>query len=126
MLFRSRQSFTDKELSNKANFEGLRTKLSQNWKSAKATLVPGVENIDLISSDEYLLGLIRDGMKFREKPIVRNVGGSIAATIKSGAKAKTSPSSDTEKLQQASSRGDKNATRELLSAMIATNKNRRK
>jgi len=113
-------------LANKANFEELREKLSKDWKSAKATLVPGVPNIDLISSDEYLLGLIRDGMKFREKPVVRNVGGSIAASIKSGAKAKTSPSSETEKLQQAASRGDKSAARELLATMLATNKQRRK
>jgi hypothetical protein len=125
-LDKARQSFTDRELANKANFEELREKLSKDWKSAKATLVPGVPNIDLISSDEYLLGLIRDGMKFREKPVVRNVGGSIAASIKSGAKAKTTPSTEAEKLQQASAKGDKNATRELLATMLATNKQRRK
>lgn len=125
-LDQARQSFSDKELANKANFEELREKLSKDWKSAKATLVPGVPNIDLISSDEYLLGLIRDGMKFREKPVVRNVGGSIAASIKSGAKAKTSPASETEKLQQAASKGDKSAARELLATMLATNKQRRK
>ena len=125
-LDKARQSFTDRELANKANFEDLRNKLSKEWKSASATLVAGVPNIDLISSDEYLLGLIRDGMKFREKPVVRNVGGSIAASIKSGAKAKTSPSSETEKLQQAASKGDKGAARELLATMLATNKQRRK
>ena len=125
-LDKARQSFTDKELANKANFEDLRDRLSKDWRSAKATLVPGVPNIDLISSDEYLLGLIRDGMKFREKPVVRNVGGSIAASIKSGAKAKTSPSSETEKLQQAANKGDKSAARELLATMLATNKQRRK
>jgi hypothetical protein len=65
-------------------------------------------------------------MKFREKPVVRNVGGSIAASIKTGGKAKTTPSTETEKLQQASNRGDKNATRELLATMLATNKQRRK
>jgi len=125
-LDKARQSFSDRELANKANFEELREKLSKDWKSANATLVPGVANIDLISSDEHLLGLIRDGMKFREKPVVRNVGGSIAASVKTGAKAKTSPSSETEKLQQASNRGDKNATRQLLATMLATNKSRRK
>ena len=125
-LDKARQSFSDKELANRANFEELRDKLSKDWKSANATLVPGVPNIDLISSDEFLLSLIRDGMKFREKPVVRNVGGSIAASIKSGAKAKTSPSSETERLQQAANKGDKNATRQLLATMLATNKQRRK
>jgi len=125
-LDKARQNFTDKELANRANFEELRDRLTKDWKSANATLVPGVPNIDLISSDEYLLGLIRDGMKFREKPIVRNVGGSIAASIKAGSKAKTSPSSETEKLQQASARGDKKATEQLLATMLATNKSRRR
>jgi len=124
-LERSRQGFTDKELSNKANFAELRDKLSKDWKGANGSFVPGVPNIDLVSSDEYLLGLVRDGMKFREGPIVRNAGGSLAASNKIVAKAKTAPESKTEELQKRSKQGDKSATQDLLASMIAANKRRR-
>ena len=108
-LERARQSFSDKELSNKANFTELRDKLTKEWKGAQGTFVPGVQNIDLVSSDEYLLGLIRDGMKFREGPKVRNVGGSIAASGKVVAKAKTIPEDKTTELQKKAQAGDKSA-----------------
>jgi hypothetical protein len=124
-LERSRQGFTDKELANKANFSDLRDKLGKEWKAASGSFIPGVSNIDLVSSDEYLLGLVRDGMKFREGPKVRNVGGSLAAASKTVAKAKTAPENKAEELQRRSSSGDKNATRDLLATMLATNKRRR-
>jgi hypothetical protein len=124
-LERSRQGFTDKELSNKANFSELRDKLSKEWKAANGSFVPGVPNIDLVSSDEYLLGLVRDGMKFREGPKVRNAGGSLAAANKTVAKAKTAPESKAEELQKRSKQGDKSATQDLLASMIAANKRRR-
>jgi exonuclease VII large subunit len=125
-LEQARQSFTDNELKNKANFTELRDKLSKEWKGAKGTFVPGVPNIDLVSSDEYILGLIRDGMKFREGPKVRNAGGSLAATRQPVAKAKTAPDNKAEELQKKAQAGDKNAARDLLATMLMANKNRRK
>ena len=124
-LDKARQSFSDKELSNKANFTELREKLGKEWKAASGSFVPGVQNIDLVSSDEYLLGLIRDGMKFREGPKVKNAGGSLAAASRPVAKAKTAPSSEVEQLQKRANSGDKNAARDLLAKMIASNKRTR-
>jgi hypothetical protein len=125
-LDNARQSFTDKELANKANFNELRDKLSKDWKAASSSFVPGVPNIDLVSSDEYLLGLIRDGMKFREGPKVKNAGGSLAAATKIVAKAKTAPKDETSELQERANRGDKNAGRDLLAKMLSANKQRRR
>lgn len=125
-LEQARQGFTDKELSNKANFSELRDKLARDWKNANAGFIPGVKNIDLISSDEYLLGLVRDGMKFREGPKVRNVGGSLAAVSGQGSRSKTSPESKVTELQKKAQSGDKGATRDLLSTYITANKQRRK
>jgi hypothetical protein len=124
-LEQARQSFTDKELANKATFTDLRDKLSKEWNGAKGSFIPGVPNIDLVSSDEYLLGLIRDGMKFREGPKVRNAGGSLAAAGKPVAKAKTSPEDKTTELQKKAQTGDKTAQRDLLATMLASNKRRR-
>ena len=124
-LEKSRQGFTDKELANKANFAELRDKLAKDWKGANGSFIPGVPNIDLISSDEYLLSLVRDGMKFREGPIVRNAGGSLAASNKSMAKSKTAPEDKMETLQKKANSGDKNATRDLLATMLASNKRKR-
>jgi hypothetical protein len=124
-LEQARQSFTDKELANKATFTDLRDKLSKEWNGAKGSFIPGVPNIDLVSSDEYLLGLIRDGMKFREGPKIRNAGGSLAAAGKPVAKAKTSPEDKTTELQKKAQTGDKTAQRDLLATMLASNKRRR-
>jgi hypothetical protein len=124
-LEKARQSFTDKELSNKAVFTEIREKLSKDWKASGSSFVPGVPNIDLVSSDEYLLGLIRDGMKFREGPKVKNAGGSLAAASRPVAKAKTAPENEVEKLQKQAKSGDKNAARDLLATMLAANKRKR-
>ena len=121
----ARQSFSDKELANKTNFNELRDKLAKDWKGAEGSFVPGVKNIDLVSSDEHLLSLIRDGMKFREGPKVRNVGGSLAAASKPMARAKTSPENKADELQKKAASGDKNAARDLLATMLAANKRRR-
>jgi hypothetical protein len=125
-LEKARQSFSDKELANKANFTELRDKLSKDWKGANTAFVPGVPNIDLVSSDEYLMSLIRDGMKFREGPKIKNAGGSLAAASRPVAKAKTAPENDMEKLQKQAKSGDKNAARDLLATMLATNKQRKR
>ena len=76
--------------------------------------------------EEYLLALVRDGMKFREGPKVRNAGGSLAAANKSVSKAKTSPDDRNEVLQKKANSGDKGAARDLLATMLAANKNRRR
>jgi hypothetical protein len=124
-LEQARQSFSDKELANKAVFTELREKLSKDWNGASGSFVPGVQNIDLVSSDEYLLGLIRDGMKFREGPKVKNAGGSLAAASKPMARGKTSPEDKTVELQRKAQSGDKNAARDLLATMLANNKRKR-
>jgi hypothetical protein len=125
-LEQARQSFTDKELSNKALFTELRDKISKEWKAASQSFVPGVPNIDLVSSDEYLLGLLRDGMKFREGPKIKNAGGSLAAANRPVAKSKTAPENEMEKLQSKAKTGDKGAARDLLATMLAANKQRRR
>jgi len=126
-LEQSRQSFKDKDLSNKANFNELREKLSKDWSHANGSFIPGIPNIDLVSSDEYLLGLIRDGMKFREGPkVVKNTGGSLAATTKPVSRAKTAPRDEATELQERASKGDKNATRDLLAQQLAAFKQRRR
>ena len=124
-LEQARQNFSDKELANKSTFSELREKLSKDWKGASNTFVPGVQNIDLVSSDEFLLGLIRDGMKFREGPKVKNAGGSLAAASKPMARGKTAPEDKTVELQKKAQSGDKNAARDLLATMLAQNKRRR-
>lgn len=123
-LEKARQGFTDAELKNKAIYTELRDKLSKDWKGANGSFVPGVPNIDLVSSDEYLLGLIRDGMKFREGPKVRNAGGSLAAASQPKAKAKTAQDSKAEELQKKAASGDKSATRDLLATFLASQKRR--
>ena len=125
-LEQARQAFTDKELSNKALFTELRDKIGKEWKAATQSFVPGVPNIDLVSSDEYLLGLLRDGMKFREGPKIKNAGGSLAAANRPVAKSKTAPENEMEKLQSKAKTGDKGATRDLLATMLAANKQRRR
>ena len=125
-LEKARQSFSDKELSNKANFNELREKLSKDWKGANGSFVPGVPNLDLVSSDEYLLGLIRDGMKFREGPKVKNAGGSLAAASRPTARAKTATDTKAEELQKKAQAGDKSATRDLLAMTLAAHKTRRR
>jgi hypothetical protein len=124
-LEKARQSFSDKELSNKAAFTELRDKLSKEWKGASGTFIPGVPNIDLVSSDEYLLGLIRDGMKFREGPKVRNAGGSLAAASKPTAKSKTAPEDEVASLKKKADSGDKSAQRDFLATLLSQNKRRR-
>lgn len=124
-LEKARQSFTDKELSNKAVFSEIREKLGKDWKGANGSFVPGVPNIDLVSSDEFLLSLLRDGMKFREGPKIKNAGGSLAAASRPVAKAKTAPDNEIEKLQKQAKSGDKSAARDLLATMLAANKRKR-
>jgi len=78
ILDNNRKAFTDKELKNEYVYNEIREKVAKGWKGAKEQLVPGVDNIDLIASDEFILGLIRDGLKFRDRPASKSAGASIA------------------------------------------------
>jgi len=78
-LDHNRKNFTDKELKNEYVYNELRERVAKIWPDAHGEIIPGVANIDLISSDENLLALVRDGLKYRGKPTTRSAGSSIAA-----------------------------------------------
>jgi hypothetical protein len=79
VLESNRKSFKDKELKNEYVYNELREKVSKLWPGAQEELMPGIKNLDLISSDETLLGLVRDGLKYRDRPTTKQAGNSIAA-----------------------------------------------
>ena len=116
VLESNRRSFQDKELKNEYVFNEIRDKVSKNWAAAKGQLVPGVNNIDLISSDEHILSLIRDGLKYRERPQTKSAGSSIAAlTSKKGTiSGKSQSDVNLQRLQEAAKGGDKKAQDNLL------------
>lgn len=117
----SRKAFKDKELRNEYVFKEIRDKVAKDWDGAHRQLVPGVDNIDLISSDEHLLSLIRDGLKYRDKPASKSAGGSIAAlTTKRGTQL-TAKSGDEDigRLREQAKSGDKKAADNLLVAQLS-------
>ena len=75
----SRKSFKDKELKNEFVYNEIRDKIARDWSNANGETVPGIKNIDLVTSDETILGLIRDGLKYRDRPKTKQAGNSIAA-----------------------------------------------
>ena len=79
VLDSNRKAFQDKELRNSAIYNEVREKIAKNWNAAKNQMVPGVDNIDLVASDEHILSLLRDGLKYRDRPKARSAGNSIAA-----------------------------------------------
>ena len=79
VLERNRKAFSDKELRNEYVYNELRDKISKIWPEAQGEIMPGIKNLDLIASDENLLALVRDGLKFRDRPSTRQAGSSIAA-----------------------------------------------
>lgn len=123
----NRKGFKDSELKNEYIFNEIRDKVSKNWAGAKGQLVPGVDNIDLISSDEHLLSLIRDGLKYRDRPKSKSAGNSIAAlTGKSGKGAASSRGQDDiSNLREKANRGDKKASDDLLVAHLRSIRARR-
>ena len=126
VLENNRKAFTDKELKNQYVYNEIRDKVSKNWAAAKNQLVPGIDNIDLISSDEHILTLIRDGLKYREKPQSKSAGSSIAAlTQKRSGLGKSQGSADLERLQSAAKAGDKKAQDNLLVAKLNALRGRR-
>lgn len=122
ILESSRANFQDKELKNEYVYNELRDKIGKGWKAKDAQLVPGVPNIDLVSSDEHLMSLLRDGLKYREKPKVKSAGGSIAALTskRTGGVANAARSQDQniEQLREKARTGDKKAGDNLLTARL--------
>ena len=126
-LTANRKNFRDKELKNSAIYDEVREKVAKNWEGAKGQLVPGISNLDLISADEHILSLLRDGLKYRDRPKAKSAGGSIAAlttpkrsgnTINAGKDQLTS-------LQEQARAGDKKAQDNLLVAKMNAMRSRR-
>ena len=120
ILETNRKGFTDKELKNEYVYNELRDKIAKTWKSSNNELVPGVKNIDLISSDEALLSLVRDGLKFRDKPQARSAGSSFAQTAgRKGMSGNGRGSEDSiSSLREKAKAGDKKAGDNLLMAQL--------
>jgi len=115
VLDNNRRAFTDKELRNEYVYNELRDKVAKIWPQAREEIIPGVPNIDLISSDENLLALIRDGLKYRSKPSTRQAGSSIAQlTQRRGNSQNSRSEGGIEKLREAAKAGDKKAGDNLL------------
>ena len=114
-LDQARKSFADKELKNEYVFNEVRDKITKLWPQAKQEVIPGVPNIDLISSDENLLSLIRDGLRYRDKPSTRSAGSSMAAlTNRKGSTAQRGADDGIAKLREQDKAGDKKAGDNLL------------
>jgi hypothetical protein len=115
VLEQNRKNFKDKELKNEYVFNELRGKLSKIWVEADKEVIPGVPNIDLISSDESLLSLLRDGLRYRDKPATRSAGSSMAAlTSRKGSSTQRNSDDGMSKLREQAKSGDKKAADNLL------------
>lgn len=110
----SRKNFTDKELKNEFVYNEVRDKISKVWKDARSEIVPGVPNIDLISSDETLLSLVRDGLRYRDKPTTKSAGSSMAQLTQKRGVSPSKPADDLSKLREQAKSGDKKAADNLL------------
>ena len=116
ILEHNRKGFTDKELRNEYVFNELRDRIGQMWAGANNELVPGVKNIDLISSDETIMGLVRDGLKFRGKPTSKTAGASLATLTgrRGGVPTNRADSNQENTLRERAKGGDKKAADNLL------------
>ena len=116
VLSNNRKSFTDKDLKNEYVFNELRDKIVKIWPEARSELVPGIPNIDLISSDENLLSLVRDGLKYRNTPKTKSAGSSIAQLTQRRGNTQSGRNTDGElnKLREQAKAGDKKAGDNLL------------
>lgn len=112
----ARKSFQDKELRNEYVYNELRDKVSKVWPEARSEIIPGIANIDLISSDENLLALVRDGLKYRSKPTTKSAGSSMAVlTQRRGSSTNNRSNEDgINKLREQAKAGDKKAGDNLL------------
>ena len=117
----ARKAFTDKELKNEYVYNELRDKVAKSWKHARAETIPGVANIDLISSDEEILSLVRDGLRYRDKPTkTRSAGSSMAQLTnrKGASQSQRNQNQGIEKLREQANSGDKKAADNLLMAQL--------
>ena len=112
----ARKSFQDKELRNEYVYNELRDKVAKVWPEARSEIIPGIANIDLISSDENLLALVRDGLKFRSKPTTKSAGSSMAALTqrRGGSTGGRNQDDSMSKLREQAKAGDKKAGDNLL------------
>jgi hypothetical protein len=120
-LDKNRKAFKDKELRNTYVYNEIREKVSKEWPDAKGQLLPGVDNIDLLSADEHILSLLRDGLKYRDKPKAKQSGSSIAAVSQrksGGLFASGSKGDDLNNLREKARGGDKKAADNLLVAQM--------
>ena len=115
-LSHARKNFQDKDLKNDYVFNEVREKIAKLWPSAKGEIIPGVANIDLISADEGLLSLVRDGLKYRDKPSTKSAGSSMAALTqrRGSTPGNKSGDGDIAKLREQAKAGDKKAGDNLL------------
>jgi uncharacterized protein YeeX (DUF496 family) len=120
VLTHARKNFQDKELKNDYVFNEVRDKIAKIWPHARQEIIPGVANIDLISSDENLLSLVRDGLRYRDKPTTKSAGASMAQLTGRKGASNTSRSTEgnIEKLREQAKAGDKNAADNLLVAQL--------
>ena len=119
-LEQARKNFTDKELKNEYVFNEIREKITKAWPYAQNEIIPGVANIDLLSSDEGLLSLVRDGLRYRDKPTTKSAGSSMAALTsrKGSTTQRGSGDSEISKLREQAKSGDKKAADNLLVAQL--------
>jgi len=121
VLDTSRKNFKDKELRNEYVYKEIRDKVSRDWAGASRQLVPGVANIDLIASDEHILSLLRDGLKFRDRPKAKQAGNSIAALTsqkRGGTTISSRGGNQLSDLEQKAKSGDRVAQDNLLVAKM--------
>jgi hypothetical protein len=119
-LENNRKNFQDRELKNSAIYNEVREKIAQGWAGADGQLVPGIKNLDLISADEHILSLLRDGLKYRDRPKTKSAGSSIAAlTTRQGTtKIQSNAKGELEQLQEKARAGDRKAADNLLLAKM--------
>jgi len=118
-LDQARKGFTDKELKNEYVYNELRDKVTKLWPQAKQEIIPGVPNIDLISSDENLLSLVRDGLRYRDKPSTKSAGSSMAVlTQRRGSSTQKGNNDELSKLREQAKGGDKKAADNLLTQRL--------
>jgi len=115
-LTTARKNFQDKELRNEYVYNELREKIEKAYPGAKRQIVPGIPNIDLIAGDEALLSLVRDGLRYRDKPSTKTAGASMAALTnrKGSTNSNKGQDSNIEKLREQAKAGDKKAGDNLL------------
>ena len=120
ILDSNRKAFRDKDLRNEYIYNEVREKVARGWSGAQGQLVPGIKNIDLISSDEHILSLIRDGLKYRDRPKTKSAGSSIAALTnrKGSTSINTNQKDELSSLQEKAKAGDRNAQENLLVAKM--------